>query len=166
MYIKKRKLKNGSLRDRSFDRMAFEAFMCYLMSLIRLPPKRRAIYCKYLAARGFDVSVDEMRPNPAPKPPCLNDAAGLDSWIRQNLEAKGWDSSQGRRPLLVKSDLVTHGGRERRQINGYTVLLLSVEFLASRLVHGGVCLVALSSTVHLLTILPPRSPCHLVLLAA
>ena len=42
-------------------------------------------------------------------------ATQLLAWIRENVEAKGWDDKT-ERPLKVKSDLCGHGGRALRPI--------------------------------------------------
>ena len=65
--------------------------------------------------------------------------AQIDAWIRNNHEAKGWDRIQGR-PLLIKSDLVGHGGRMLRCIEAHTQLSLWAEFLGSHDVHAGALL--------------------------
>ena len=110
MYIKKRPRRNGRLRDRSYNRMAFEAFLCYVMSMIGLSTSRRKVYRKYCLARGFDAPLVDPRMHRASKPPEATNVQVVDSWIRDNIHAKGWDR-EGRieRPLLVKSDLVSHG---------------------------------------------------------
>lgn len=136
MHVKRRPRRNGQLRDRSYNRMAFEAFLCYVMSTIGLSASRRKIYREYCLARGFDVPLVDPRSHPAPKPPAGN-AQEIEAWIRENICAKGWDRVSSR-PLLVKSDLVSHGGRACRTINGYAVLSMSVEFLGSCFVRPGV----------------------------
>jgi len=68
MYIKKKRQRNGRRRERSYERLAFEAGLDYLLSMIRLPHCTRARYAKYLAERGFDITSQDLRPQPAPKP--------------------------------------------------------------------------------------------------
>jgi len=138
MYIKKKRQRNGRRRERSYERLAFEAGLDYLLSMIRLPRCTRARYAKNLAERGFDITFQDMRSRPAPKPCIANNTSGeFDAWVRTNIQAKGWDGKRKQgRPLLVKSDLVGHGGRMRRSIEAFTQLCLWAEFLGSSSVHA------------------------------
>ena len=72
MYIKKKRQRKGRRRERTSERLAFEAGVDYLLSMIRLPRCKRAKYAKHLAARGFDVTFQDVRPRPAPKPSILH----------------------------------------------------------------------------------------------
>ena len=103
--------------------------------MINLPKHAREQYSEILGARGFDVAGRDVRSDPAPKPSFdTHSDDALDVWVRDNIHAKGWDKRS--RPLLVKSDLVGHGGHSVRAIHGLTQLKLWAEFFGSTLVHA------------------------------
>ena len=68
MYVKRKRRRRGHQRGRTYQRLAQEAGMDYLVSMLRLPGHTRERYAKRLGSRGFDISSQDMRRQPAPKP--------------------------------------------------------------------------------------------------
>uniref|UniRef100_A0A7S2HPH3 Uncharacterized protein n=1 Tax=Haptolina brevifila TaxID=156173 RepID=A0A7S2HPH3_9EUKA len=137
MHVRRKRQRTGRRRERSFERLAFEAGVDYVLSMIRLPQHMRARCAEGMGKRGFDISSQDMRLRPAPKPHFLHNIPDeIDAWIRNNIHAKGWDRPRGR-PLLVKSDLVGRGGRACRDIEAFTQLSLWAEFFGSCCVGAG-----------------------------
>lgn len=73
MHVRRKRQRQGRRRDRTYQRLAYEAGVDYLLSMMRLPQHTRVRYAKALGERGFDLPSQDMRSTPAPKPCFLHD---------------------------------------------------------------------------------------------
>ena len=64
----------------------YEAGLDYLLSMLRLPRHTRERYAKQLRDRGFDISLQDVRPRPAPKPTFVHDSQDEVRRIRNDSE--------------------------------------------------------------------------------
>ena len=75
MNVRRKPQRRGRRRERSYERLAYEAGVDYVLSMLRLPRRVRASYAELMGKRGFDITSQDMRPRPAPKPHFLHNTA-------------------------------------------------------------------------------------------
>lgn len=126
---------NGVNGWRSMQKCGLECGLDYWLAMIGATPEQRRTIAEMYAPRKMHIDEVDRRSKRPEKPEIVpGDEA---QWVRQNLNAKGWDKlDPDDYPLLIKHRAVTHTGRAQRTIEPLTQLTFFASAFASNRIEA------------------------------
>ena len=137
----RRAIAKGPRRERTLQKLAYEAGLDCTLSYIRVTPEQRVAYAAACALRAIDIAPQDLRRSPAPRPALRAGSSAKEQWIRDNLYAKGWDRAEtsNQKPLWIKADAVGRGPRDSCKMECMDQLKTWVELWTSEDVEARWC---------------------------